>query len=313
MSIAYIGIGSNLDNPFKQIQQAIASIRAIPDSRVLRVSKMYRSQPVPANQPDFLNAALQLETALSPPALLAALQHIEKMQKRVKTENWGPRTIDLDILLFDQLNLCSPELTIPHPFLLVREFVIYPLSDIAPDLMLHTGENVASLRATLDPRGITALKISMYPGTFDPITHGHIDVIQRASRLFDHVIVAIGTSQRKTPCISLIDRITLTETIFKDHPTVHVIPLTGLLVDCATQHHAGWIIRGLRNATDFDYEDQLASINKHLQPTLETIFLPSPPELRAVSSTLIREIIDLGGDASAFVPAPIIDYLNHRE
>ncbi|MBE2295759.1 MAG: 2-amino-4-hydroxy-6-hydroxymethyldihydropteridine diphosphokinase [Phycisphaerales bacterium] len=133
---AYIGIGSNLEYPETQLRQAFRALAQLPASRCVACSPLYRSEAVggPPGQPDYLNAAAAVDTTLSPEALLTALQTIETAQGRVRTVRWGPRTLDLDLLLYDQLVLDGSRLILPHPRLHQRAFVVYPLYDIAPDL-----------------------------------------------------------------------------------------------------------------------------------------------------------------------------------
>ncbi len=135
---AYIGIGSNQDDPIIQVQRAFQALNALPDSHCVTQSPLYRSAPVggPPGQPDYLNAVVALDTLLAPERLLAALQAIETAQGRVRTVRWGPRTLDLDMLLYDQLTRDDPQLFLPHPRLHERAFVLYPLHDIAPMLMI---------------------------------------------------------------------------------------------------------------------------------------------------------------------------------
>ena len=146
---AYIGLGSNLQEPLQQLRHALLAIGEIPASRLVRVSCAYRSAAVgPGEQPDYLNAAAQLETSLEPEALLTALQGIERAQGRVRTIRWGPRTLDLDILLYGDLRLATPTLTIPHPALALRNFVLHPLLEICgPNLVLPDGEDLGTLTA----------------------------------------------------------------------------------------------------------------------------------------------------------------------
>ncbi|QQS54141.1 MAG: 2-amino-4-hydroxy-6-hydroxymethyldihydropteridine diphosphokinase [Candidatus Competibacteraceae bacterium] len=133
---AYIGIGSNLGRPLIQMRHAFLALRKLPASHCMACSPLYRGAPVggPSGQPDYLNAAAALDTTLAPDELLTALQAIEAAQGRTRTVHWGPRTLDLDLLLYDQLVLDGPRLTLPHPRLHERAFVLYPLYDIAPDL-----------------------------------------------------------------------------------------------------------------------------------------------------------------------------------
>lgn len=148
--------------------------------------------------------------------------------------------------------------------------------------------------------------IAIYPGTFDPMTNGHIDVIARAGRLFDKVIVAIAENQQKSPLLPLKIRIELAQKIFKDQSNIQVEGFQGLLVNFAASQGANVIIRGLRAVADFEYEFQLARMNKDMAPTLETIFMTPSEKYAFVSSTLIREIVRLGGDVSKFVP-PLVE------
>ncbi|EMI5490218.1 2-amino-4-hydroxy-6-hydroxymethyldihydropteridine diphosphokinase [Providencia stuartii] len=157
MELVYIIIGSNLGEPLKQAQQAIDALSAIPHCRVTKTSAVYRSKPLgPQDQNDFLNMAVLLETELEPEALLDHTQRIELELGRVrKEERWGPRTLDLDIMLFGDRVINTPRLTIPHYGLKEREFMLYPLSDIAPNLIFPDGETLSE-RLTLVPRnGLT--------------------------------------------------------------------------------------------------------------------------------------------------------------
>ena len=146
------------------------------------------------------------------------------------------------------------------------------------------------------------MKVAIYPGSFDPITFGHMDIIDRASGLFDKIIIAIAKSETKNPLFSLEDRIKLANTIYKDNVKVDVIGFPRqLTVDVAKEHDACAIIRGLRAVSDFEYEFQLATMNRSLAPDIESIFLTPKESLIYVSSSLIKEICDLKGDISKFV------------
>lgn len=153
MERVYIAVGSNLGEPLKQAQQAIAALDAIPDSRVITTSPIYRTKPLgPQDQPDFLNLAVLLETSLEPEELLNHTQQIELDLGRVrKDERWGPRTLDLDIMLFGNRVINTSRLTVPHYGLKEREFMLYPLNDIAPTLVFPDGE-LLSERLTQVPR-----------------------------------------------------------------------------------------------------------------------------------------------------------------
>lgn len=156
---AYIGLGSNLANPRQQVAQALLALAAIPQTQLLASSPLYRSAPIgPGVQPDYVNAVALLETALNPLALLDALQAIEQDHQRVRIEHWGPRTLDLDILLLDQLQIDSERLKVPHPYLRQRNFVLYPLADISPELHLPDGTSLQQLMAQCPRAGLSPLE-----------------------------------------------------------------------------------------------------------------------------------------------------------
>ena len=150
------------------------------------------------------------------------------------------------------------------------------------------------------------MKKALYPGTFDPITLGHIDIISRALHLFDEVTIAIATSETKTPLFSVEERIRQIELIFKGNKQVRTIGFTGLVVDLAKQEGVNVLIRGLRAVSDFEYEFQLANMNRAMSPDLESIFLIPKAKFSFLSSTLVREIASMGGKLSAFVD-PIVE------
>lgn len=150
------------------------------------------------------------------------------------------------------------------------------------------------------------MKKALYPGTFDPITLGHIDIISRALHLFDEVTIAIATSETKTPLFPLEERIRQIELIFKGNKQVRTIVFTGLVVDLAKQEGVNVLIRGLRAVSDFEYEFQLANMNRAMSPDLESIFLIPKAKFSFLSSTLVREIASMGGKLSAFVD-PIVE------
>ncbi|MGK0601965.1 2-amino-4-hydroxy-6-hydroxymethyldihydropteridine diphosphokinase [Yokenella regensburgei] len=152
MSLVYIALGSNLASPLDQVNAAIAALGEIPESRVVALSSFYRTPPLgPQDQPDYLNAAVALETALSPEALLDNTQRIELQQGRVrKAERWGPRTLDLDIMLFGQQVLDTPRLTVPHYDMKNRGFMLWPLFEIAPELTFPDGTALAAILKQLN-------------------------------------------------------------------------------------------------------------------------------------------------------------------
>lgn len=143
----YIGLGSNLAQPEKQIQAAYTSLAALPDTNLINASSLYRSQPMgPQDQPDYVNAVVLIETRLSPDNLLQHTQLIEHQQGRIRKANrWGPRTLDLDMLLYGSQQIDSEHLTVPHSGMTQREFVLYPLFEITPELTLPSGEKLSDL------------------------------------------------------------------------------------------------------------------------------------------------------------------------
>ncbi len=143
---------------------------------------------------------------------------------------------------------------------------------------------------------------AIYPGTFDPVTNGHLDLIERASKLFTKVIVAVAVNRGKEPLFTVEERVGLAQQVTKDFDNVEVIGFDNLLVECAGDYGANVILRGLRAVSDFEYEFQLAGMNRRLSPDLETMFLTPAEQYEFISSSMIREIAELKGDVSSFVP-----------
>jgi 2-amino-4-hydroxy-6-hydroxymethyldihydropteridine diphosphokinase len=156
---AYVGIGSNLDEPARQVRRALAALPELPQSRLISQSSLYGSKPLgPATQPDYVNAAAALLTRLEAPAFFTALRALELALGREPSRvRWGARRIDLDLLVFDAQRLDSPELTLPHPGIVQRNFVLYPLLEMAPELNVPGCGRVAELAARADPAGIWRL------------------------------------------------------------------------------------------------------------------------------------------------------------
>ncbi len=155
-------------------------------------------------------------------------------------------------------------------------------------------------------------KIAIYPGSFDPITNGHIDLIRRASKLFDKVIVGITQNSKKTSFLDIDDRIQTANTALKNIDNIEILSFDTLLVDFADAQNAQVILRGLRAVSDFEYEFQLSGMNKHLNPNIETLFMTPAEQYANISSSLVREILMLGGDISAFVPKSVEDHLKSK-
>ena len=142
---------------------------------------------------------------------------------------------------------------------------------------------------------------AIYPGTFDPMTKGHVDLIERACKLFDEIVIAIAASEAKNPLFTLDERIQIAEKIFVSNDKVKVVGFSGLLVDLAKDNDAKILIRGLRVVADFEYEFQLANMNRAMMPELESVFLTPKEQYSYISSSLVKEICKMGGDVSEFV------------
>jgi len=154
------------------------------------------------------------------------------------------------------------------------------------------------------------MDIAVFPGSFDPITLGHIDLVLRAQPLFDKIIVAVGVNNQKSTLFPLERRLEWLRDVFKDYPKVEVAFFEGLTVKFCEARNARYLVRGLRNASDFDYEKTISQLNTIIGKDLETIFLISQPEFSHISSTIVREIIKGRGDVSPFVPKIISEQLN---
>jgi pantetheine-phosphate adenylyltransferase len=152
-------------------------------------------------------------------------------------------------------------------------------------------------------------KIAIYPGTFDPVTKGHIDICERALKMFDIVVIGVADSLVKEPFFDINERRQMLETVFKDSPRISIKPFSGLLIDFARECEAVVIIRGLRAISDFEYEVQLAGMNRSLAPEIETVFLTAAQRYAFVSSSLVREIARLEGDVSEFLHPEVLDRL----
>jgi pantetheine-phosphate adenylyltransferase len=146
------------------------------------------------------------------------------------------------------------------------------------------------------------MRIAVYPGSFDPLTSGHVDIIRRGAKMFDRIIVAILLNAEKSPLFTAAERVRLIRDVFKDSPSVEADTFDGLLVDYVRRQHANVIVRGLRAVSDFEYEMQMALMNRHLSPDVETVFMMPAEQYTYVSSRLVKEVASLGGSVHGLVP-----------
>lgn len=152
----------------------------------------------------------------------------------------------------------------------------------------------------------------IYPGSFDPVTYGHLDVIERSSKLVDELIVGVLNNKAKSPLFSAEERVRMLNEVTKDMPNVTVVTFEGLLVDFARKMDAGLVIRGLRAITDFEYELQMAQTNHKMEPDVETVFLTTSLDYSYLSSTTVKEVAAFGGDISQFVPGIVADLIEEK-
>jgi pantetheine-phosphate adenylyltransferase len=157
--------------------------------------------------------------------------------------------------------------------------------------------------------GTPGARLAVYPGSFDPITNGHVDIIERGLRLFDHVVVAVLRNETKAPLFSAAERVQLIRDVFRDRPGLEVDTFEGLLVDYAAARGAAVIVKGLRSIGDYEYESQMALMNRRLRPAIETMFLMPAEPYAYTSSRLIKEVCRLGGDIRGLVPPLVEDRL----
>ena len=153
---------------------------------------------------------------------------------------------------------------------------------------------------------------AIYPGTFDPLTRGHEDLVRRAAGLFDSLVVAVADSRGKNPIFSPDERLAIARETLAQHPNVEIVGFSGLLVNFVRQQKADVVIRGLRAVSDFEYEFQMAGMNRHLMPEVETIFMTPTDKYQFISGTLVREIALLGGDVSKFVAPSVQEWLRKK-
>lgn len=156
------------------------------------------------------------------------------------------------------------------------------------------------------------MKIAIYPGSFDPVTVGHLDIITRSAAIFDKVIIGVLNNNQKSPVFSVQERVQMLEEVTRDLPNVKAQAFSGLLVDFAKEQNASVIIRGLRAMTDFEYELQMSQTNRQICPSVDTLFLTASVEFSYVSSSTVRELAFFGGDFSHFVPDCIVERIKSR-
>ena len=157
------------------------------------------------------------------------------------------------------------------------------------------------------------MRIAVYPGSFDPLTNGHVDIIQRGARLFDRIVVAILLNVEKSPLFTVAERVDIAREVFANNPNVEVDTFDGLLVDYARRKRAGVIVRGLRAISDFEYEMQMALMNRNLNPEVETVFMMPAEPYTYVSSRLVKEVAALGGSVSNLVPRLVEERLREKK
>jgi len=162
--------------------------------------------------------------------------------------------------------------------------------------------------ATEAPHG----RLAVFPGSFDPLTNGHVDIVLRCAHLFERIVVSVLVNSEKTPLFSSEDRVAMIREVFREYPNIEVDTFDGLLVDYARRKRASAIVRGLRAVSDFEYEFQMALMNRHLEPTLETVFMMPAEQYTYLSSRLIKEVFRLGGDVRGLVPSVVEDRLRQR-
>ncbi|HEX4086728.1 MAG TPA: pantetheine-phosphate adenylyltransferase [Chthoniobacteraceae bacterium] len=156
------------------------------------------------------------------------------------------------------------------------------------------------------------MRLAIYPGSFDPITNGHVDVIARAASLFDHIIVAAAVNDSKRTLFTMEERLELMKLVTERFQNVQVVSFEGLLVEFARHHGAVAVVRGLRAVSDFEFEFQMALMNRKLEPSIETVFLTPREEYTYLSSRIVKEIARLGGPVDAFVPQPVVAALRKK-
>lgn len=160
-------------------------------------------------------------------------------------------------------------------------------------------------------------RTALYAGSFDPVTNGHLDVVHNALTVFDHLVVAVGVHHAKTPLLSVEDRLALLDEVVmplqrQNGCRIEIVTFDGLVIDAARRAGAGVMVRGLRSSTDFDYEMQMAGMNAAMEPAVRTVFFPASAAVRPITASLVRQITQMGGDISSFVPQAVLKRLTQR-
>jgi len=161
--------------------------------------------------------------------------------------------------------------------------------------------------------GAPSGRLAIFPGSFDPLTNGHVDLILRSAHLFERIVVAVLINAEKEPLFTTSERVEIIREVFREYPNLEVDSFAGLLVDYARQRRASAIVRGLRAVSDFEYEFQMALMNRHLEPSLETVFMMPAEQYTFVSSRLIKEVFKLGGEVRGLVPAQVEQWMRKKQ
>ncbi len=155
-------------------------------------------------------------------------------------------------------------------------------------------------------------RLAIFPGSFDPLTNGHVDIILRSTHLFERVVVAVLQNAEKQPLFTPEERVAIIREVFREYPNVEIETFNGLLVEYARRKRASAIVRGIRAVSDFEYEFQMALMNRHLEPTLETVFMMPAEQYTYLSSRLIKEVYSLGGDVRGLVPSAVEQWMDRK-
>ena len=165
----------------------------------------------------------------------------------------------------------------------------------------------------MTPAGPPNGRLAIFPGSFDPLTNGHVDIVLRSTQLFERVLIAVLVNADKKPLFTAGERVEIIRGVFREYPNVDVDTFEGLLVEYARRRRASAIVRGLRAVSDFEYEFQMALMNRHLEPTLETVFMMPAEQYTYLSSRLIKEVFSLGGDVRGLVPAVVEEWMRTKQ